>query len=489
MQNAEENMKNSRRLFDISIALPLFFVLLPGLLRAAVKPSSETQCERLRPSDRNTGTFLMLSDIHFDPFDDPTINVPEGEPLKNWQEDFDHSKYTQISTYGKDTRYPLLKSAIDHAAVVAQRCHLTYDYIIVSGDYTYHGSAPSANAAGGTGGGSQQSLEIVDFVTQMIRHRFPTVPVFGALGNNDSDRGDYNTPSSAFFSNVRSALISGGHGTHSPQPFMGYYRVTTPGVSAPGNELLILNTGLWSQRSGSTCSQEDAGGEEIAWLNSTLAAIKSNYRETATLVMHVPPGIDVGSTLWKKTTVPLWSEPCQHEFIDTLARYRGVVVDIYAAHIHRDDFRILSDSQNAPLCPIHMVTAISPIYGNNPAFEVGWYNKANGALVDYATIRRKLTRGTPPVSYAVDEETPWDIELRFAAGYRVHNYDLSDLELVASEIRSPDSAAARIYQERYASGAHADTGMSANWSLYSCGQSELTVPGFENCVRPPQGQK
>jgi hypothetical protein len=27
----------------------------------------------------------MLSDIHFDPFDDPKINVPEGEPLQNWQ--------------------------------------------------------------------------------------------------------------------------------------------------------------------------------------------------------------------------------------------------------------------------------------------------------------------------------------------------------------------------------------------------------------------
>lgn len=482
-------MKNSRRLFDISIALPLFFALVPGLLRAAAKPSSGTQCERLRTSDRDTGTFLMLSDIHFDPFDDPKINVPEGEPLKDWQGDFDHSKDTEISNYGKDTRYPLLKSAIDHAAAFAQRCNLTYDYVIVSGDYTYHGGAPSINAAGGAGSNSQQSLEIIEFVTQMIRHRFPKVPVFGALGNNDSDRGDYNTPSKAFFSKVRRALISGGHGVHSPKPFRGYYRVTMPGVSAPGNELVILNTGLWSQRSGSTCSQKDAGGEEVAWLGSTLAAIKSKHGETATLVMHIPPGIDVASTLQKKTTVPLWSEPCQREFIDTVARYRGVVVDIYAAHIHRDDFRILSDRQHAPLCPIHIVTAISPIYRNNPAFEVGWYNKANGALIDYAAIRLKLARGTPPVSYPVDEETPWDIERRFAAGYHVHSYDLSDLELVASEIRSPDSAAARMYQERYASGAHADPGMSANWSLYSCGQTELTIPGFDNCVRPPEGQK
>jgi sphingomyelin phosphodiesterase acid-like 3 len=481
-------MKNSRKLFDVPVALLILLTLMPELLHAAAKPGSETQCEKLRTSHGNTGKFLMLSDIHFDPFDS-NIHVPQGEPLRNWQRDFDDSKYTQSANYGEDTNYPLLKSAVEHAAEVAQGCDLRYDYIIVSGDYTYHGNATSTDAAGGTSSYADQSLNIIEFVTRMIRHRFPNTPVFGALGNNDSDRGDYTTPSNAFFSHVSSALISSGHGTDFPNPFMGYYRVTTPGVAAPGNELMILNTDLWSQRSGSACSPGDAGGKELAWLSSTLAAITSKRGETATLVMHIPPGIDVNSTLSRKATVPLWSEPCQRDFTDTLARFKGTVVGIYAAHIHRDDFRILSDSEHRPLCPIHMITAISPIYGNNPAFEVGWDNKTNGALVDYATVRLNLAQETYPASYPVDEETPWDIERRFAAGYEVSSYGLTGLEHLASEIRSPDSSAARMYRERYASGANADKGMAANWSLYTCAQTDLTITDFENCVRTPEGQK
>ena len=51
-------------------------------------------------------------------------------------------------------------------------------------------------------------------------------------------------------------------------------------------------------------------------------------------------------------------------------------------------------------CAIHIVPAVSPVYLNNPAVEIGWYDKSNGELRDYAPLYLDL--GNPKPAWATE---------------------------------------------------------------------------------------
>lgn len=57
------------------------------------------------------GTFLSISDVHFNPFYDPSL-VPRlvQADVQEWEGIFAGSQVTAVSTYGSDVNYPLLRS-------------------------------------------------------------------------------------------------------------------------------------------------------------------------------------------------------------------------------------------------------------------------------------------------------------------------------------------------------------------------------------------
>jgi len=189
------------------------------------------------------------------------------------------------------------------------------------------------------------------------------------------------------------------------------------------------------------------------------------------LIMHVLPGIDA---MKSSTGVPqtFWTDDCTQKLIAELTDYRGVVREIYAGHIHRDDFRILPDGEGRPLCAIHIVPAISPVYLDNPAVEVGWYDKSNGGLRDYATLYLNL--GNPKPS--------WATEYIFTRAYGRPRPDLAALVSLSREIHegNPNSGVGKQYANYYGAG----VGLlltSANWTNYSCAQTEITLSRFAQC--------
>ena len=59
------------------------------------------------------GVFLIVSDIHFDPFADPAL-VEElvAADVDAWPGIFERSQAKGFAQYGSDSNYPLLKSAL-----------------------------------------------------------------------------------------------------------------------------------------------------------------------------------------------------------------------------------------------------------------------------------------------------------------------------------------------------------------------------------------
>ena len=301
------------------------------------------------PTHSGTGVFLMLSDIHFDPYADPVIVKQLGaEPLPPCQA----AASTAFAKFGRDTNYPLLKSALDEAAAAAQQYHLHYDYVIVTGDLLAHNFDTRYQQCVGTGEDAYRKFAsaTIRFVDSMIAQALPGVPVFVTLGNNDTDNGDYAEPSGNFlqtvgqdwsrsWGNVPAAVRDAALRTFARA---GNYALPHPTVA--NNELVVLNTNLWAARNSGACSESDPDpAGQFEWLADILGEARRTGR-TATLVMHVLPGID-GMMSSAGLPKSFWSEPCTRKLMAVLTDYRGVVREMYAGHIHRDDFRLFPDVQ------------------------------------------------------------------------------------------------------------------------------------------------
>ena len=84
-------------------------------------------------SDR--GTIAHLSDIHFDPFYDPSL-IAEliDKPADAWEGVFESSQINGYGTAGKDSNYTLMKSAFADMAARTDRGR-KLDFIIFTGDF------------------------------------------------------------------------------------------------------------------------------------------------------------------------------------------------------------------------------------------------------------------------------------------------------------------------------------------------------------------
>ena len=424
-----------------------------------------------------TGMFLLLSDIHFDPYADSAIMEQLGaKPLGGCQA----AASTSFSKLGSDTNYPLLKSTLDNVVATAAEKHIHYDYVIVTGDLLAHQFDVSYQQCVGGGAEAYQKFAsgTIRFVDGMIAKALPGVPVFTALGNNDSDKGDYARPTTAFLKSVAldwsrewgNIPLAARQSAVASFERAGNYAAPNPSV--PKDELVILNSNLWVARNAQACSKLDTDpGGQFEWLTGVLAGLKREQR-TATLIMHVLPGVDaLKSSMGEPQS--LWTVPCTQRFISEMTDFRGVVREIYAGHIHRDDFRVFPDREGKPLLPIHIVPSVSPVYFNNPAVEIGWYDKRSGDLADYAPLYLDLA----------NSKSTWTTEYKFSQAYGRPTPDLVALVDLSREIHqgSPESGLGKKYADYYNVG----IGLfltEKNWTNYTCTQTEITLPLFSQCI-------
>ena len=267
-----------------------------------------------------TGMFLMLSDIHFDPYNNPAIMQQLGATPKPGGCPAPTSG--TLSKMGSDTNDALLKSMIENLVSTAAQNHIHYDYVILTGDLLAHEF--DLHYLQCVGGGPEASrkfaIDTIRLVDAIIAQALPGVPIFATLGNNDSDTADYNPPTSLFLQSLGRdwspawGRLPADSRTRALATFdkAGYYAVPNPAV--PNTELVSLNSNLWATRNTQACSEADPDpGGQFQWLGEVLAGLKSE-RRTATVIMHILPGIDA----MKSSMGPpesLWTDRCTEKFI------------------------------------------------------------------------------------------------------------------------------------------------------------------------------
>lgn len=201
-----------------------------------------------------TGAFAVVSDIHFDPFDPDglarTLAVTDAE---DWMARFAALPPGPASQYGKDTNHVLLSSALAAIARTAAGA----DFAIVPGDLLSHGFEDDTAKALGVplGSAAQQAFaqRTTIFVAEALGEALAGKPVILALGNNDSDCGDYEIEPGGDYLAATRETVRALAGADLVAPDFdatyaagGYYAARHPTVA--DTLILVVNDVLWSER-------------------------------------------------------------------------------------------------------------------------------------------------------------------------------------------------------------------------------------------------
>ncbi len=452
-----------------------------------------------------TVPIIMLSDIHFDPFYDPAkfAQLRSGD-VSRWESiltapdsphqanDFASLQQT-CEAPAADTDWSLFASSM-RAAKSRQPTPL---FVTVSGDLMVHqfGCRFRTLAPGGSSSAlSAFAAKTVAFVALELREAFPHVPIYLALGNNDSGCGDFQeTPGSAFLRSVaQSVAVDAGAPNEATVlrefPEEGNYDVELP---KPMNRTrMIVLQNIFQSSTYKTCAGATdlvPSKTQIAWLEAHLADAHARG-ERVWVMAHIPPGVNVHSTFLRNDAVCSAQSPKMflnsEALPDTLTKYGDTVRLVIFGHTHNDEIRLLKPSgcnQGRDRCaaiPAKLVPSITPLHGNNPAFLVAQVSPSTSTIIDYSVFA---------ANNEADIGSKWEQEYRYSEAYGLPDLSAASVERLVAGFaldKSGVDALSRAYERWYSPGDSngRDTTLQRTWPAYVCSLTLNEEAAFRECA-------
>lgn len=383
------------------------------------------------------GQVLVMSDLHFDPMADPRLvdQLAATEP-EQWSAVLDSSGDRSLGRYGRDSNWMLLRSALRQMAETLPKPA----FVLIPGDFLAHGFRQEFDAAAKDHSDAAYRIFVrktMQFLGQEIELTFPGTTILPALGNNDEECGDYQLqPGGPFLADtlpILRRLLGGAGGPAFDRDWQTYGNYS---ARAGGIRVLSTNTNFLSIHYRNACGSTadgDPGKATLTWLEAELAAAKE-AQELVWLVYHIPPGIDGYATLRRGscpgTMIPMWDQTHAAAFLALLKRYAGTITASFAGHTHMDDFRLIGDAEGRYGFAL-ITPAVSPIFGQNPAFRTLVYDAAGGIL-DQTTY--DLTNLPQATAAAGGVSPEWRAEYTFTRQWRLPRVDLPSLDHLYSLI-------------------------------------------------------
>jgi sphingomyelin phosphodiesterase acid-like 3 len=470
-----------------SLALLAFLVCLGGSKPSFGRPPSHQ--------------LLIASDLHFNPFADPTI-VAElaAAPPARWEPILNRSKPAAYSPYGHDTNWWLLQSALD--AMRSTEPHPAL--VMINGDLLAHGF-PQAYAKATNDRDREHYrtfvLKTVAFIGWELGRRFKKSQILITPGNNDNECGDYDIEADGPFLRDTAALarkLARADGQFTADwKALGSYTLAPPAIR--GVRILSVNSVFFSNKYQAAsfahaCAPVDstAAARTFAWLEANLAQAREAH-EKVWLMLHIPPGIDGFSTLLQrsrlavtanssmpdlcsKAIVPMWKPVWTARFNGILEDYQSTVTATFAGHNHTDDFRVIHTG-DASLGFVLINPPISPIYGQNPSFRLVAFG-ADGKLVDQSTYY--LTNLPDARS---DVPGAWKLEYTFAQEWQSQALNASTFKSLYEHITDDPAARAQWLTLLNVSSSH-DAVPAAAVQTLVCAIDALDPASFQACYCP-----
>ena len=403
-------------------------LLLPTLLASsafAAPPRS------LRPI-----SVVFLSDIHFNPFNDPgTVARLVAAPISRWNTLLAAQPQSPTLTSAQqgcaaqpDTQYALLQSALTPMRTQAASAR----FVTISGDLLGHNFLGCFEAfvlaqdhpedfsfAKPTPLSEAQQRQYSAFVDKTLRYlttqlalSFPGRPIYIALGNNDTDCDDYRlTPGSDFLRRTGALIalrlpLSQRAAIRRSFTQGGNYRL--PIAALPNTTLIVLDD-LFLAEGYTSCSTADHPGEsasaqspdpaaaQIAWLKSQLDAAAAAHRKVWVMA-HIPPGLDLYRTL--KAGHPVTFLKSDYNLTPILTAHPETVRLAIFAHTHFDGMSQLAASDASRSIPLKSVQSLSPGHGNPPSFTVAKIDPRTSDMLEYTIVAAvNAPTKTSPITY------------------------------------------------------------------------------------------
>jgi sphingomyelin phosphodiesterase acid-like 3 len=447
---------------------------------------------------------LFLSDIHLDPFADPAKAARlNAAPAAEWptilsapDSPTQAKEFAALQeacpTRGIDTPYVLWQSslmAIRADAARARFITLSGDLLAHSFDCKFQTLLPTATPA--------QFLafteKTVRTIVTTLRAALPGVPLYIAMGNNDSGCGDYQLDAAhdAFLALVAKVVAEALPATDRAAVLSdfaagGYYSV--PLAAIPHTRLLVLDNLFFSAKY-STCSGQPntpPASAQLAWLAEQISAARQ-HNERVWVMGHIPPGVNLYATVRNSANVCAGAKPqmflADESLAELLAQNADVVRLALFGHTHFDEMRLLTvessltkaSAQTSLGVPLKIVASITPINGNRPTFTLASIDPATATLADYTVFMASNLSGVA---------AKWAPEYTYSTTYHQRAFDTASLAKLIRGFQSDPvakSAASQSTLRNYFPG-DISQAIQFAWPQYACTLNHDTARSFAACA-------
>jgi hypothetical protein len=430
----------------------------------------------------------VLGDIHFTPFADPDLffSLSSSSP-EVWAEIFESSTAQKPHSWGHETNYFLFVKLLSSLESKIQDCPL----LLLQGDLLAHGFKETFfKLYGDEDEAALRSFvqQTIQFLAIKLREAVPRdIPIVFVLGNNDSYAGDYKIIPNGEFLQDTSLLFYNTFLLEKPSLSAfndtyqagGYYKFEPS--FAPELTLVCLNTVMFSKHWTATKDENDQNAQEtqLDWLEEILLSAQKADNKVW-LLTHIPTGVSAYGTIVNymdkeghiSDANMMWKSRYQTRFLEILNKYAENVEAVFAGHTHMDEYRIIKPAQGKEKEIVFITPAISPLFGNNPAFKIFSFSTTNYKMQDYQSF-------TYSFSNSSQNFEPF---YRFSESYGLDSH--LNQALVTLDKKMPfNDKLTTCYINKYYSGHNkANNITSTNWPIYQCTIGYVHKDGFISCV-------
>ncbi len=468
----------------------------PGRLVSVTNSPDPARAKFFRVEPTNfIGAALVISDVHFNPFVHTNVVTQlVATAYTGWRtllEPYTNNAYFEQSEWGeRNVNYKLFDSALNNAAAALPEP----DFILYLGDFPVHNTRDHFIAYTGDAsdaGWRSFAYKLLGFTGLEIARRYPGVPVFSVLGNNDTYLEDYQLdPEGTYLADAAGLIFTNGlsnacaFSAFAPDFRKGgYYSLP---VSTAAQMIALCSawlSSLYTNPSG--FSAYDPATNELGFLDDELDACSAAGR-SAWVLVHIPPGVDAYATFqgWggagELTNVTMmWKGPYLEKFIEIVTAHSNTVKQVFSGHTHEREFRLVSDpaSSNAA-ASAHIAPGVDFSHGNNPAFQIVTYERADfdvKAELTYAISRSQHQGQTRPAD--------WDIAASYNHSFGNTNFAAAAMDGVYTSVTNSVSER-QAYWCMYETGSGRNMLTVTNWPVYSTAIRWLTATQFVEHFEP-----
>jgi hypothetical protein len=160
------------------------------------------------------------------------------------------------------------------------------------------------------------------------------------------------------------------------------------------------------------------------------------------------------------------------EYLKIVGDYRERIRLSITGHTHANEFRAYSSR-----VPVVVLPSISPIYDNNPGFEV--------LIVDDATLSPEdLEYYALPLQDSAQGPIDWKKRYSFRSEYQLPDLSFKSFGELREKLLS-DPGLRKKFVSHLQGGAPGPASRESNWKAYLCALRHAEVAAFLECLCPP----